>query len=259
MVSGDCSDLSKQTPIALEGGVQEPVKEVQDNAPSCTKDWDELEAWIKTVRPLQPPKSLKAADITAGEAEFKKANCTQCHSGPGWTLSRRFFTPSKAKNQSLTTDAFSPPSAWPTSWNAHTFQIATQPASADPGQADAAGPTHISCVLRAINTFGVPGNQTSTDALEKRANGKRAQGAGGYNIPSLYSLAVKAPYLHHGQAKTLEDLFDKNGPFANHMQAGNPAYDPSAAERDALIAYLLSITAATPTLAIPSGFDGCPQ
>src|SRR5207253_679175 len=84
--------------------------------------------------------------------------------------------------------------------------------------AAAVGPTEVACVLRSLGTFGLPGDATGTDALEKKgdATGSRAQGAGGYNVPSLYGLAVGAPYLHHGQAATLQDLFDDSR-WQNHL------------------------------------------
>ena len=59
----------------------------------------------------------------------------------------------------------------------------------------------VACVLRRVGTFGVPGD-TATDGRSSRsANGSAAQGAGGFNVPSLYGLSVGAPYFHHGQAR----------------------------------------------------------
>ena len=49
----------------------------------------------------------------------------------------------------------------------------------------------------------------------------RAQGRRGYNAPSLYGLQVGGPFLHHGQAKTLDELFN-DAKWGNHWKAGNP-------------------------------------
>ena len=81
-----------------------------------------------------------------------------------------------------------------------------------------------------------------------------AQGQGGYNVPSLYGLALGAPYLHAGQARTLTELFDN---FDGHLKAGNQNFAPSAAQKEALIAYLLSIDASTPEVAPDANFDKC--
>ena len=51
----------------------------------------------------------------------------------------------------------------------------------------------------------------------------RAQGRGGYNVPSLYGVALGAPYLHHGQAATLTELFTEVR-WQSHWQAGNPLF-----------------------------------
>jgi cytochrome c peroxidase len=177
--------------------------------------------------------------------------CVACHGGPGWTASRRFFTPSSAGNASLAAAAFTPPVAWAPGWNAHTLQIAPQPASVDADPA-AEGPPQVACVLRDVGTFG-------PDALEVRANGARAQGAGGYNVPSLYGLNVGAPYLHHGLARTLEELFT-DPRFEEHTRAANPVFLTTgdvAQQRADLIAFLRSIDATTPEQPLPAGFDGC--
>ncbi len=86
----------------------------------------------------------------------------------------------------------------------------------------------------------------------------RAQGYRGYNVPSLYSVAVGAPFLHHGQAATLEVLFTDTKHKA-HWQSGNPNFDPAAGtSRADLIAFLNSIDATTAEVALPTNFDICP-
>ncbi len=123
-----------------------------------------------------------------------------------------------------------------------------------------------SCSTRNVGTFG---NGAATDALEVRPlNGTfvRAEGRAGYNVPSLYGLALGAPYLHHGQAPTLNDLFT-NPAWSFHTNAGNANFSVTlggAGKVDDLIAFLLSIDASTPEIALPTdptsgaSFDACP-
>jgi hypothetical protein len=86
-------------------------------------------------------------------------------------------------------------------------------------------------------------------------------------VPSLLGVSVGAPYLHAGNARTLEALF--SGTFAQHHQALAPNFltetDPYEVETkiDALVQYLLSIDedAAYPALPTPGAAGGslCPD
>ena len=85
-----------------------------------------------------------------------------------------------------------------------------------------------------------------------------AQGALGFNIPSLLGLAVGAPYLHGGNAPTLEQLFDEA--FAGHhaaVAAGFLAHDSPTRAEDvaALVEFLLSIDEMTPPVTVPTELD----
>jgi hypothetical protein len=174
------------------------------------------------------------------------------------------FEPSSAKNAELAKAALKvpiPPFA-PT-WNFGGNAIQPQPAISDsttgPAKAAAVGPKQVTCVLRNAGTFGIPGNASTTDALEKNPDNTRAQGRGGFNVPSLYGLALGAPYLHHGQAKTLEELFDDSR-WEQHLQAANPVFLTTGnheQQKIDLIHFLLSIDAQTPEQAIPNDFDIC--
>jgi len=88
----------------------------------------------------------------------------------------------------------------------------------------------------------------------------------GYNVPSLYGLALGAPYLHHGQSPSLDDLFS-NPQWSFHTNASNANFSVELAQSGKLadlIAFLRSIDASTPELAIPTdpasgaSFDACP-
>lgn len=241
---------------ALPGGLAQPLKELQDRPENCTRDWDDVDAWVRTIRPPRALRSLDPFAVERGRAVFEKGSCASCHGGSGWTVSRRFWTPTTPVNAALAATPFTPPSLWPAEWNRHTLQIAAQPAIADSTGAPV-GPPQVACVLRNVGTFGVPGNATATSALEKKPDGTRAQGAGGFNVPSLYGLSVGAPYLHHGQGRSLDELIE-DPRWASHVKAASPSFAPSSSERRDLISFLLSIDAQASEEALVSGQDGCP-
>jgi hypothetical protein len=70
------------------------------------------------------------------------------------------------------------------------------------------------------------------DPIEIRDNATAAiaLGADGFNVPSLLSINYSAPYLHRGQAQTLEDVFPLHGlgpdgqlfPPTTTIQTGGP-------------------------------------
>jgi len=266
---GDCGTLANETAAALPpNNLAQSSKELADGlAIKCVPAaWDDIDAYARTVRPPRGRKALDPAAVTRGQAAFVEGNCANCHGGAGWTLSRRFFTPGAAKNAELTTTtAFVKPGAWPLTWNFHTtFQIATQPVAAEvaPFNAAPVAPPQVACVVRNIGTFGVSGDTAATDAIEnKLPSNTRAQGRGGYNIPSLYGMQVAAPLLHHGQAASLFDLFD-SPKWQNHLLAANSVFlvgDPQAATKKSdLIQFIWSIDSTTPEIAAAVGFDGCP-
>jgi hypothetical protein len=126
-------------------------------------------------------------------------------------------------------------------------------------------PAQVSCVLRQVGTFGVGSDAVVSNAVELRQNNTdAAQGAGGYNIPSLYGLALGAPYLHHGAAATLEELFS-NSAFEAHWQAASANFltGPTADQQRAdLIQYLLALDYYTPSTHPPApdaNMDSCPS
>lgn len=267
-----CGDPLEERQLTLAGNLDQPVREVQNTTtPICTKDWDDIEAFVKTIRPPRGLRSLDPASVLRGAALFgiptsnaNNGGCVTCHGGLGWTVSKLTFTPSSETNAALVTQPFEIASTLvPPIFNFHTTQIAPQPAITDtttgPAEANPVPPKQVACVLRNVSTFGVPGDIATTDALEKKADGTRAQGRGGYNVPSLYGLSLGAPYLHHGQAASLEELFS-DPKWAKHLQAGNAVFlttgDLEQQKRD-LISFLLSIDATTQTFDIPLGFDAC--
>lgn len=288
--AADCNQLDKEQPVSLApngvaiGGLQKPLKELADDPTVALcghKDWDDIDNFVKSIQPVKAKKTLDTAAIARGRQLFTDGGCAKCHGGSGWTVSRRFFLPSSATNSSLATSPFSIPAFFPSTfmYNADASGtkrnfISAQPAIAT---ADATGPAEpaaipvaqVACATRNVGTFGVPEDPTATDALEKRpANGMlvRAEGRSGYNVPSLYGLALGAPYLHHGQAPTLTDLFT-NTAWQFHTNAGNANFSLTLADASKvsdLIAFLFSIDASTAEFAVPTdassgeSFDACP-
>jgi mono/diheme cytochrome c family protein len=261
LVEGSRLDISTFAPVG------KPLRDLQEGlngagGPSVVKDWDDINEWVKTIRPPLGKRFADAASVTRGRALFTgsgptQGNCAACHGGAGWTVSRKFYTPSIPTNEALLTEAFDG-AAMPFGANPHTTQIQLEP---NPGGAGIA-PPHVSCVLRDVGTFGVPGDTTATDLLEVKglANSPRAQGEfAGYNVPSLYGLQVGAPFLHHGQAGTLDALLDPtNTAYQPHLTSGNAIFSPSATDQADLKAFLLSIDAKATEAPLPAGADVCP-
>jgi YVTN family beta-propeller protein len=279
----DCNQLDRETPVPLAvngaaiGGLARPLKVVADDAAVATcghKDWDDVDSFVKTIRPPRAVTTRDPGSVDRGRALFAAGECAKCHGGQGWTVSRRYFAPSDSTNASLAATAFNPPGVLPSTQTYRNAdgtlrnQISGQPAIPNPDQTGPAEPApigiaQVACAVRNVGTFGVPQDTAATDVLELRpfqGSLVRAQGRGGYNIPSLYGLAVGAPYLHHGQAATLDDLF-ADARWTFHTNAGNANFSLSIADagsRADLIAYLLSIDADEPEVTVPAMFDACP-
>ncbi len=194
---------------------------------SAVKDWAPIERYVQQLRSNRAPSTLDAAAVQRGRDLFVTAGCTKCHAGPKWTSSHVPYVPSAEKNGSQVGDNGLP--AAPTGLrtesllaslpglNFDTLKVAPESVpNPDGGAALVIGPERITCVLRAVGTFDL------SSPLEKKADGTRAQGANGYNVPSLLGLATSAPYFHHGAAKTLANVFTPA--FAAHYQAGNAAF-----------------------------------
>lgn len=280
----DCGQLDKETQVPLTasgnpiGGLARPLAELMNDATVATcghKDWDDVDAFVKTIEPVHG-KQGDAAAIERGRQAFLAGQCAKCHGGAGWTVSRVFFAPSATTNATLATTAFAPPTFFPTTWsydNAGTPRslLSGQPAIASDAtgpDSPAAGIAQVACALRNVGTFGAL-DPSGTAALEVRpAAGALvpSEGRAGYNVPSLYGLALGAPYLHHGQAPTLTALLS-DARWAFHTNAGNANFSAALGQGTTLadlVAYLLAIDAATPEVAIPTdpgtgaSFDACP-
>jgi YVTN family beta-propeller protein len=256
--TNECGTIAKEQPVDVPAdGLGASLKEIQDTtAGICVKDWDDIDEFIKTIRPPRALRDLDPEAVARGAALFSGAgSCTTCHGGNGWTVSRLFFEPAATTNAELKITPFTPPSG-DAFFPSHSVQISPQPAG-DDNTGAVIPPNEVACVLREVATFGNPVNDAATDAIEKKVDGSRAEGRGGFNVPSLYGLAVGAPYLHHGQARTLRDVFT-DGRWIAHLKAGDAGFNPSSAQIEDLIAFLLSIDAETTEFTVPTPFDACP-
>ncbi len=243
----------------LSGSTKEVVKTI-----AKLSDWNEIEDYTKTIPANRAPKTLDAAAVARGRAIFEQANCHACHGGAKWTVSRVGFTPSPEKNGSATGTGVTTATGLRT--EAFTLKLPAPLAGTNNENLKAdierlaggvnVGPERIACAVRSVGTFD------AANALEKKADNTQAQGAKGFNPPSLLGLATSAPYLHHGEAKTLIDLFSPK--YSLHHQAaaanflvGLPSSQEDVAKRADLVAFLLSIDDSTAPFPIPAGADIC--
>ena len=54
--------------------------------------------------------------VERGRQLFVDGGCAKCHGGAGWTVSRRFFTPTRPTNAQLATTPFARPAFFPATW-----------------------------------------------------------------------------------------------------------------------------------------------
>jgi DNA-binding beta-propeller fold protein YncE len=276
ITTGDCSSIEKEkrvdpinTPLAASN------KDLTDSTGCKRADWDDITNWVKIITPVHASKLGDAAAIARGRALFLEGGCDNCHSGAGWTVSRRPYSPAfvQAANQAGAV-IFGALDFTQTAYPANSqfiYPIARKQISIQPAIGlDRTGPAtpeivvpQVACALRNVGTFGIPTDSAGTTALEKRpppvGGSDVAQGRAGYNVPSLYGLAVGAPYLHHGQAPSLEELFS-DPKWTSHTNAGNTNFFLTLAESGKLadlIKFLLSIDSSTLEISIPN-LNGVP-
>jgi YVTN family beta-propeller protein len=184
--------------------------------------------WIfAAVRPLHQP---QPSNLAAGAAVFT-ANCASCHGGAKWTKSQIFHRDNPAA-------------------------IAQNMAPLDPGvtRLDASPPVSLmvneffsfTCNASTIKYLEDIGTFDITNPIEIRDNmaASTAFGRNGFNSSSLLSINYHAPYLHRGQAQTLDAVF----PLHTLPAAGGAtiAATLNAVEEADLLAFLKSIDGTTP-------------
>jgi DNA-binding beta-propeller fold protein YncE/cytochrome c peroxidase len=251
--------VGRNTPVGmarndgLSGSTTALVNEV-----STVKDWNDIVEWLKTVRTPSASHQLDQTAALRGRTVFVRGGCDRCHGGLKWTVSRVPYVPSVAKNGSAAGDNGALPVAWglrtqlrngPALWlpslNTDLIKVAPEVVNGV-----TIGPERITCVLRNVGTFN------AADPLERKPTGDMAQGAMGYNPPSLLGVATTAPYFHNGSARTLAEVFDAR--YAQHTQAGSDGtFTPTAADLADLVTFLESIDGAMPPLPVPPQADIC--
>ncbi|MFT3839648.1 MAG: hypothetical protein QM723_21870 [Myxococcaceae bacterium] len=246
-------------PVTRNDGLNGSSRLVSDEL-SLVKDWAQLEEFVQQVHTPAAPSGLDALAVVRGRAVYAMAGCDGCHAGPKWTVSRVPYVPSPELNGSAMGDNGMPAVATGLrtvsrakglpGLNFDTMEVATEHLPNPDGGADlSVGPERITCVLRAVGTFD------ASNPLEKKADGTRAQGALGFNVPSLLGVGTTAPYFHHGAAATLADVFSPA--FAQHYQAGNGGFSPTPGQVQDLVTFLRSIDETTLPFALKN--DVCGQ
>lgn len=262
------------TPQAgLNGAVASMMPGGSGAVRSTLADWDRIERYLQTIRSPHAPTTLAVADVTAGRALFESNNCAACHGTPMWTNSRVFYTPNETNNAAaglLRTTNYTAPALFPASLNPPSAATGRTASLRFPAGSTAAANDQIQCVLRAVGTFPTSGNSpvlptgSSVALREVRTNMTAdAQGASGFNPPSLLGGVSGAPYFHGGNARTLEEVFDAT--YAAHYQAFSENFletGDRATQVRQLVAFLLSIDESTTAAPEPSlGYDPqlCPD
>jgi len=242
-------------PPASAAGLNGSALDVTNNT-SVLKEWNDIVAYVQTIRPPRAPTGLDPAMVSAGETLFKDLAqggvCQGCHSGPKWTISRLFYTPSGPNNQALLTKT----------WNAAAligagFPMALLPATTMANQVMRFGGApndQLMCIVRPVGTFGVAPAEVGIAELRQdmtTAGQGNATDGKGYNPPSLLGLGVGGPFFHAGNARTLEESF--TSPFGPHWKAltKNANFLAQNGDVDKIVAYLLSIDIDKATIAIP--------
>jgi YVTN family beta-propeller protein len=190
--------------------------------------------WIfAAVRALNQPQPSNPAP---GQAVFA-TNCASCHGGAKWTKSQIFHrdNPAAVAQNGPTLDP-------------GVTRLAPAPPVAG---APANELFSFTCNNLSIKYLEDVGTFDINNPLEIRDNAaaSTAFGVNGFNVPSLLSINYHAPYLHRGQAQTLEDVFPLHG-----LGPGRSGFPPTTTiqtqltdqERGDLLVFLKSIDGTTP-------------
>lgn len=272
LISGQVRTSSRND--GLNGSTQNLMPSALVPPLSVVDEWDDIFAYTQSVRAPRAPQLLRA-DVQRGRTLFALNHCDGCHAGDQWTISQRWYF-AGAPNP---TDP-----ARVTTYRLDTFPgEANVPGALTPNPRlrtlDPLNESQMSCALRSVGTY--PGALSETQigvsppgvkVREVRGDmSTPALGLLGYNAPSLLGLATSAPYLHAGNARTLEEVFtdtfaEHNGAFVFEGQFPGPG-DRAVAIRQ-LVAFLLSLDDQAITLAVPPMLIGrrgmfspllCPQ
>ncbi|MFI3119750.1 MAG: YncE family protein [Methylococcaceae bacterium] len=157
---------------------------------------DDETLYIQSIRPFQMP---PATNVGAGRTVFQD-NCASCHGGAKWTKSQILYR----ENPALVAGAPRDPGVTLAASGGGQIQSFTLDG------------TTLN-YLEKVDTF------LDNNSLEIRANGLKALGTDGFNVPSLLGVRFHAPYLHDGSATQLIDVLKKHklngGTIANQLSS----------------------------------------
>jgi hypothetical protein len=258
----------------------DPANPLALTSPGVLTNWKSITRFVQTIRSPRGATGLDPSLVATGASLFANDGaCVGCHGGRKWTISKVFYAPLPATNAALASTTWSPSTL-------NGFPSALLPAATPANQVMRFGGSspatldQLLCVLRPVGTYGVADPAAGIAELRidmktpSQGNGDAASGGDGrgYNPPSLLGTVAGAPYLHAGNALTLESLFSATGAggsglFATHFNALAPNFltqnSPSVVEGQvaALVAFLTSIDGDTAELDAPaigaSGGDFC--
>jgi hypothetical protein len=271
---GPPPDVSHRITNAAHTGLSGSADDLADPAnplgvdpPPVLDDWKNIKAYVQTIRAPRRPSNLDGAKVAAGKTLFvSDGSCTGCHGGDKWTISTRFYKPTLDTTTALSAKTWAAPAGFPTALLPAADQRFMRFANGNAAAFD-----QLQCILRPVGTFG-KADALMGQVVEKRqdmttaAQGDQVNG-NGFNPPSLMGVQVGAPYLHAGNAATLESLFSAT--FKEHYGTLAPNFlkeaDPAerAAKVEQLVQFLLSIDADALPRTIPGagaqGGDFCAQ
>ena len=203
---------------------------VRDHGPThgVSEALDLETLWIGSIRTLSMPQT---AGLDKGRAVFEQ-HCAKCHGGAKWTKSQVLYRDNPALVNGAASDQ------------------GVQLAADGGGQIKSYTANGNSLdFLVDVDTYD-PGNK-----LEIKANGQRALGESGFNVPSLLGVKYNAPHFHDGSAATLNEVYGKH-----LLEGGNTiAKTLSVTERGNLSAFLNALDGkATPMSSEADKFRGLP-
>jgi mono/diheme cytochrome c family protein len=267
--NNDRIDLLAQTPP--QQGLQGSAATAADPTAkfmSKLTDWEEVDAYLQTIRSPRKPSNLPAADVMSGRDLFQsiaKGNCVGCHSGAKWTLSKVFYKPGDVPNAATNDAAVTSLSNvdWKANATAKGFPVELFPSvNNNPTRmrfGNPPGAEQLQCALRPVGTFAV--SPADVKVVELRGDmvtpGQgNADSGKGFNVPSLLGMQVGAPYFHAGNARTLEEALGTL--FKSHYQTGiSKVFNLDKDQVKAMTAYILAIDEDEMPVAVPAlGKDG---
>lgn len=202
---------------------------------------DDMTTWVQTVRTFQAP-----ARATLDFSAVFINRCASCHGGSKWTKSTILWEddPAFPANPSVAVvTPFDPgltlaPDSVAFPQPRDSIQSYTRDTNGD-GLINASDVT-----LNILENVGTFDPAAPREIRGQGLLGQLANGASGFNVPSLLGLTYTAPYFHDGSAPTLDAVFARHA-----LDGGTIATRLSLAQRVQLKAFLEGIDGTTAIVA----------